>query len=167
MINSMETIKKIVEDTVKGIGFERFEVDVKEEDAPSSIGEDGREAKKLLRVFLRVDEDASLLIGYRGSALLALQHVLRLAAQKQMSDRPVLFLDINGYCQQREEYLRSVAKKAARQVILTKRSVKLESMSAAERRIIHSELAAYPDLTTQSQGEGEERRVVVLPLHVL
>lgn len=163
----METIKKIVEDTVKGIGFERFEVDVKEEDVASLVGEEEREAKKLLRVFLRVDEDASLLIGYRGSALLALQHVLRLAAQKQMSPCPALFLDINGYRQQREEYLRSVAKKAARQASLIKRPVELEPMSASERRIIHSELAAYPELTTQSQGEGEERRVVVLPLQVL
>lgn len=167
MINSMEAIKKIVEDTVTRIGFERFEVDVKEEEPPFFAGEDERSAKKLFRIFVRIDEDTSLLIGYRGSALLALQHVLRLAAQKQMSPCPALFLDINGYRQQREEYLRSVAKKAARQASLTKRPVELEPMSAAERRIIHSELAAYPELTTQSQGDGEERRVVVLPLQVL
>ena len=52
-------------------------------------------------------------------------------------------------------------KKAARRARFYKQPVTLEAMSAYDRRIIHTELAAHPDIKTESTGEGLQRRVVV------
>lgn len=185
----IETIQKTIEDILKIIGFERFKIDCKEEEAvlhtayvvaeeqpalPAGglqtengsvfrLGE-ASGLKKIIRINLQIDEDASLLIGYKGGNLAALQAILRLIFQKHFDPCPIIFLDINNYRQQREEYIKQLAKKTARQVALTKKAVELEPMNAAERRVVHSELAAHPELTTQSRGVGEERRVVVMPL---
>lgn len=178
----IETIQKTIEDILKIVGYERFKVDCKEEEvvlhaassAENQPQEDGgaaflsggaaRGPKKIIRINVQIDEDASLLIGYKGGNLAALQAVLRLIFQKRFDPCPIIFLDVNNYRQQREEYIRQLAKKTARQVALTKKPVELEPMNAAERRVVHSELAAHPELTTQSRGTGEERRVVVMPL---
>lgn len=155
----MDKIKTTIENLVKIMGFNNFTVDLKEEETSED-----QKIKKIVRINLQIDEDASLLIGYRGTNLSSFQYILRLIAQKQFDPSVIISLELNGYRQQREEYLKTVAKKAARQVILTKSSVELEPMNSMERRIIHNELAAYPELTTQSRGEGENRRVAVLPL---
>jgi len=72
-----------------------------------------------------------------------------------------LQLDISGYRERREEALRRLAEKSAKKVIKEKRRLKLEPMNARERRIIHTSLKDYPEVTTYSVGEGTGRRVVV------
>jgi hypothetical protein len=74
------------------------------------------------------------------------------------------FVDINNYRKEREELIIKLAKAAARKVITEKKEVALPPMNAYERRIIHSELAVHPDIKTESQGEGKERRVIIKPI---
>ncbi len=67
-----------------------------------------------------------------------------------------LQLDISGYRERREEALRRLAEKSAKKVIKEKRRLKLEPMNARERRIIHTSLKDYPEVTTQRWGRNGE-----------
>ena len=106
-------------------------------------------------------KEANLCIGEGGKNIGAFEVVLRLILKKQLGEVPLLRLDINNYRSLKGESLRELAKKAARRARFYKQQVVLEAMSAYDRRIIHTELAAHPDIKTESTGEGEQRRVVV------
>jgi len=106
-------------------------------------------------------EDASACIGEGGQNIAAFEALLRLMIKKQIAQAPLLRLDINNYRSSKDEALRELAKKAARRARFYKQPVALEAMSAYNRRIIHTELAAHPDIKTESAGFGSQRRVVV------
>lgn len=103
----------------------------------------------------------SVLIGRRGETLAALQLLLHLVISRQADTRDRVIVDVEGYRQRREENLRSMAQRIAEQVRSSGRSVMLEAMPPNERRIVHMALADYEDISTESEGEGDQRRVVV------
>ena len=106
-------------------------------------------------------KESSLCIGEGGKNIGAFEVVLRLILKKQLGEALLLRLDINNYRSLKDESLGELAKKAARRARFYKQPVILEAMSAYDRRIIHTELAAHPDIKTESTGEGRQRRVVV------
>ena len=108
-------------------------------------------------------EDLGILIGRRGQTLSCLQYIVRLITTCQAEAWVPIIIDVAGYKQRHYESLRALAWRVAEQVKSEKVSFRLESMSAYERRIIHLALADHPDVTTQSIGEGEARKVVILP----
>ncbi len=119
-------------------------------------------------VTLNIHSDAttlSLLIGRRGETLAALQLLVSLMVSKQTGTREHIIVDAENYRQRREYNLRSMAQRVADQVRHSGRPVALEAMSPAERRIIHMELSAADDISTESTGEGDQRRVVVSLKH--
>ncbi len=108
-------------------------------------------------------EDSGLLIGRRGQTLQALQFIVTLIVRKQMNEDVRVVLDVENYRQRRETSLRDMADKVASRVAQTNRSITLEPMSPADRRIIHTSLAEHPDVRTESAGEGENRKVTIMP----
>ncbi|OIN98872.1 hypothetical protein AUJ66_00180 [Candidatus Desantisbacteria bacterium CG1_02_38_46] len=108
-----------------------------------------------------ITSDSALLIGKKGKNLEALQYLTNIAANKNVSKRVKVLLDVERYRERREESLVTLAKKVADEVRQTGRSVSLEPMSAYERRIVHLALKEEPGIITESVGEGEERRVVI------
>jgi spoIIIJ-associated protein len=106
--------------------------------------------------------DPGVLIGRRGQTLDALQYIVRLILSRQTKSRIPIIVDVEDHKQQRYEDLRTLALNIAAQVKASKRSFRLEPMPAFERRIIHLTLAGDPELTTESIGEGESRKVVVM-----
>jgi spoIIIJ-associated protein len=107
------------------------------------------------------NEDLSLLIGRRGDTLTSLQLLVALIVAKQTGQRERVVVDAEGYRERREENLRSLAQRVAQQVRRSQAPVALEPMPPNERRIIHMELAEEEDLTTESDGEGDQRRIVI------
>ena len=107
-------------------------------------------------------EDSGLLIGRRGQTLQALQFLVNLIVRKQFEGVRVV-LDVENYRQRREFQLRDMATKVAARVTQTNRSVTLEPMPPADRRIIHTSLTDNPDVSTESTGEGEGRKVTIMP----
>jgi spoIIIJ-associated protein len=107
------------------------------------------------------NEDLSLLIGRRGDTLTALQLLVALVVAKQTGQRERVVVDAEGYRERREENLRSLAQRVAQQVRRSQTPVALEPMPPNERRIIHMELADDADLTTESDGEGDQRRIII------
>jgi len=108
-------------------------------------------------------DDLGILIGRRGQTLASLQYIVRLIVGHQTEAWLPITVDVEEYKQRRHEKLQALAWRLAEQVKTRRVPFTLEPMSAYERRIIHLALADYPDVTTESIGEGESRRVVIQP----
>jgi len=107
--------------------------------------------------------DTDLLIGRRGSTLAALQYITRLIIGREMAGRVNLVVDVDGFKARREQSLQRLAQRLAEQALRTGRTVVLEPMPPHERRYIHLALRDHPQVTTQSIGEGDLRKVTIIP----
>ena len=107
-------------------------------------------------------DDSGLLIGRRGQTLQALQFLVNLIVRREFEDVRVS-LDVERYRERRETSLRDMATKVAARVVQTSRSVTLEAMSPADRRIVHTTLTDHPGVTTESMGVGDDRKVTIMP----
>lgn len=108
-------------------------------------------------------EDLGILIGRHGDTLASLQYILRLIIAHHQKTRVFLTIDIEGYKQRRYKALRELALNLAQRAKSTGQMMTLEPMPADERRVVHLALSVNPDVTTQSVGEGEVRKVVIQP----
>ncbi len=122
------------------------------------------EDERLLMLDVR-GPNIQALIGRRGKTLAALQHITRLIIGRELAGRIRLVVDVDGFKARRERSLRRLAKRAAEQAVRTDRTVVLEPMPPNERRIIHLALRDHPHVTTQSIGEGDRRKVTIIPRH--
>lgn len=108
-------------------------------------------------------EEPQILIGERGQTLFEIQRLLRTVLNKRLQEIFYLNLDINDYKKKKIEYLKGLAKDLADEAVLTREERILSPMPAYERRIIHTELAQRQDVSTEGQGEGFDRHVVIKP----
>ena len=108
-------------------------------------------------------EDLGILIGRRGQTLDCLQYLLRLIVGHQTGEWVPIVVDVEGYKQRRYQALRDFALQMADQVKAKSTPFKMEPMPPVERRIVHMVLADDPDVSTESTGFGESRRVVIIP----
>ena len=108
-------------------------------------------------------DDLGILIGRRGQTLGALEYVTKLMVVQRRKTWLPLTVDVAGYKKHRRESLEKLALYLAEQVKSRRRAVPMEPMPADERRVVHLALADHPDVRTESIGEGENRKVVVLP----
>jgi len=105
--------------------------------------------------------ELGILIGRRGDTLEALQYLTNLAVAKQLSEKVRVIIDVEGYRQRREETLARLAKRLSEKVKRTGNRVVLEPMNPHERRIIHTALQDDPRISTFSEGEEPNRKVVI------
>lgn len=107
-------------------------------------------------------DDLGVLIGRRGETLRDLEYVLRLMVAQKTGKPAKLSVDVEGYRTRRERVLRELAKRMAERVTASRQPITLEAMPPNERRIIHLTLRDHPYVRTNSIGEGEHRRVMIL-----
>jgi spoIIIJ-associated protein len=107
-------------------------------------------------------DDLGILIGRRGQTLASLEYITKLMVVGRLKTWIPLTLDVDGYKKRRRDSLQRLALYLAEQVKSRDRAITMEPMPADERRIVHLTLADNPDITTQSMGEGENRKVVIL-----
>jgi len=107
-------------------------------------------------------DDLGILIGRRGQTLASLEYITKLMVVGRLKAWIPLTLDVGGYKKRRRDSLQRLALYLAEQVKSRRRAITMEPMPADERRIVHLTLADNPDVTTQSMGEGENRKVVIL-----
>ena len=108
-------------------------------------------------------ETPTALIGYRGEVLDALQTLVSALVNKGKKEYQKVTLDCENYRDKREETLIKLAHKLEEKATTLRREVRLESMSAFERRIIHTALAESQTVTTRSDGKEPDRYVVIVP----
>jgi spoIIIJ-associated protein len=108
-------------------------------------------------------EDSGLLIGRRGQTLQALQFLVNLIVRKEYGEGVRVVLDVESYRARRESSLRDMAVKVAARVVQTSSSITLEPMPPADRRIVHTSLSEHSGVSTESTGEGDNRKVTIMP----
>ena len=104
-----------------------------------------------------------LLIGKNGKTLENIQFYIRNIVNLYSDDHLIVLVDIGGYKENRKRQLEILATKTAKEVARTRVEAKLYPMNAYERRIIHTKLSDWRDVTTISEGEGQERHLVIKP----
>jgi len=145
-------IKEITEGFISAMGLDGLAVISEDASGGLLVGIESREA--------------GYLIGRNGDNLKALQQLVRQAAVKKIAEPVRLMLDVNNYQQEALAALREGARNLARQAMEQQSPRFLPPMNAYERRAVHTALADMPGIKTESEGEGENRRIVIRPSNV-
>ena len=109
-----------------------------------------------------IGDTLGILIGRRGETLDALQYLTSLQVNKGREGYIRVTLDTENYRAKREDSLRRLAQRMANRAQKTGRRVVLEPMNPYERRVLHTALQNHPAVTTHSEGEEPNRRVVIM-----
>lgn len=127
---------------------------------PELVSEDDED----IQIALSGDSnDIGRLIGRHGQTLDALQYIVGIAVNRSSPYKIRTLLDAEGYRERHKQMLEAKAFEIARQVKELGEEAVLEPQSARDRRIVHVALADDPDVDTYSEGEGEDRHVVISP----
>ena len=118
------------------------------------------ENEGVISVFIITDNNA-LIIGKEGATLNAIQTMLRQSIKKYGNFNIKINLDIANYKAKKEKNIKYEVKKIAKEVLNTKIDAKLEPMNSYERRIVHTVLSEFKNITTESEGEEPNRCVVI------
>ncbi|MDX2176944.1 MAG: R3H domain-containing nucleic acid-binding protein [Candidatus Sumerlaeia bacterium] len=114
-------------------------------------------------ILLRVSVgDPSFLIGKGGATLEAFQHLVWRVCAGKDEKFPDVILDIGGYRERRLDRLGDEAVKAAHRALRLRRHIALEAMTPVERKYVHNLLKEVPEITTQSEGSGLDRHIVIM-----
>lgn len=107
--------------------------------------------------------DSRFLIGRDGEALRSFNHIVKKIMDKELGEEssPQIMIDINGYQRKRMEALRTTAHMLAERARYFKSNIEADPMPAFERKIVHMYLEKETDLTTESKGEGRDRRIII------
>ena len=106
-------------------------------------------------------DDLSVFIGYHGEVLEAFQVILNSTLANKFNFKGRIFLDVQGYKTKRAKTLQDLAKRMAKVVVKNKKSYSLEPMNSYERRIIHTALQGYANISTHSEGDGKDRHLII------
>lgn len=109
-------------------------------------------------------KDAGRVIGKKGQTLSALQFVANRVVNRPGRQRRHVIIDAEGYRARREEALASMARRLGKQAVEEGKIITFEPMSPQDRRIVHLALAKFGGVVTKSDGEGEQRRVQIIPV---
>ena len=124
------------------------------------LAEEGEPPPTVLNI---TGEDLGILIGRRGETLRTLQYLIRLMVSHRLKHWTDLIVDVEHYKVRRRRTLESLAQRVAERVAKDGRPQALEPMPAYERRLVHIALRNHPQVATQSVGEGERRKVTIVP----
>lgn len=147
-VSPLQKAQMYVEDVLKKFGIEAT-VEGKYEDESVNIE------------IIGDSQEVGKIIGRRGDTLDALQYLVSLVVNKDEENYIRVTIDTENYRGKREETLIKLAKKTAGIVARTRKSITLEPMNPNERRIIHSALQGYRNVTTYSTGKEPHRCIVI------
>jgi len=147
--------EKILQITCDFLGQINFEVE-------KAFVEDVEGEENQVLVGITVANPAGL-IGFRGRNLAAVQLILALMVRNQVGEDIRVLLDINNYRNEQKVRLEGMVKALVEKCIQTGKPVSLANMSSYERRICHMIVAENEAVVSESEGEGEERHVVIKP----
>jgi spoIIIJ-associated protein len=109
-------------------------------------------------------ENSGLLIGRKGQTLEALQYlVTRIVGERPGNEGPHVVVDIEHYLERRRKTLEDMALRLGEKAKRQRKTVTVDALSAADRRIIHAALQDDPWVTTKSLGQGSYRRLLIIP----
>lgn len=107
--------------------------------------------------------DSSLLLERNAEMLRAVETIVHESLRLSGDDHDKISFDCRGYRAARQQELKLAAQVAAERVLKTGTPYSFAPMSSRERRLIHLAFRDHQALTTQSEGEGGRRYVVLYP----
>ena len=108
--------------------------------------------------------DAGRIIGKKGQVLSAVQFIVNRAMNRPGLERRYVSVDADGYRSRREDSLASMARRLGKQAVSDGQIITFEPMSPRDRRVVHLALAKFEGVVTKSEGEGDDRRVQIIPV---
>jgi len=153
-----ETILKITCEMLEKMNFEVDNAFV--EDVVGETEEGFEENSNQVLVGLTVANPAGL-IGFKGRNLASIQLILSLMVKNKLGEWVRILLDVNNYRQEQKERLEGMVEGLAKKVLATGEPVVMANMSSYERRMCHMVAANIDGIATESEGEGEERHIVI------
>ena len=150
-VTYIQTVKEVIKDVLSQLGFQAE----CEHEASATQGD----------IFHIKCPESSLLIGRQGANLHALEVLARIISSRRLSIPKISFIiDIDDYRLKRDWFLRQTAKAAAEQAKFSGKITHMEPMASFERRVVHEFLQEkFPDVTSESEGEGSKRHIVIKP----
>lgn len=141
-------IQQMAEELIRKIGFEI---------AVSVALQDG-----VYVINLADSEDTSLIIGKYGATLRSIQTVLDTMIFAEFEESVDIMVNVSDYRERQKERIETIAENIASRVAAEGRLAILPAFSSYERKLIHEYIATnHPTLTSHSEGEGRERKLVV------
>jgi len=148
-----ETIQTVLQDMLDKLGVSYQKLTINLNDTSEYV--------------INIDSDeSSILIGHHGETIYACQHVLKSLLRQKIADKNVnVKLDVDNYRQRQEENIKQIAERKVTLARNTRQKQSLLPMSPYFRRIIHLHLTKpeFDDITTESVGSGDHRKVVIIP----
>ncbi|UQA59213.1 protein jag [Polyangium aurulentum] len=108
--------------------------------------------------------DAGRIIGKKGQTLAALQFLANRVINRPGKRRRHVIIDAEGYRARREDTLTTMAQRLGKQAVEEGKIITFEPMTPQDRRVVHLALAKFPGVVTKSDGEGDSRRVQIIPV---
>ena len=108
-------------------------------------------------------DDLGILIGRGGATLQALQDIVTTIIRRSCPEVRRIVVDVERYKERRRQKLREYAERMADKAMATKKPIKLEPMTARERKIVHDALKDFAGVDSKSEGEDPQRRIVITP----
>jgi spoIIIJ-associated protein len=146
----LEYSKKLLKDIVEGMGIEDVIIESQRKD-------------NYIKLTLH-SENNSILIGRDGRTLSSLQNLIRTSVSNQIGIYVNIILDVENYKVKKEHNIERLAKKLAKEVLRTKEPIAMDSMNSYERRLVHNALSNFKGITSDSEGEEPNRRIVIKPV---
>ncbi len=109
-------------------------------------------------------DNSGLLIGRKGQTLEALQYLItRIGGERQGAEGPHIVVDVENYRERRRRSLEDMALRLGEKAKRQRKTVTVDALSAADRRIVHAALQDDPWVSTKSLGQGSYRRLLIIP----
>jgi spoIIIJ-associated protein len=148
----------------RAIDFIRMLLGKMSMDAEVSIApDDGEGGENEIRLEIE-GPDAGRIIGKRGQVLEAIQYLTTRVAHRPGEERKHIAVDAEGYRARHEDQLSQMARKLAQRVMTEGKVITFDPMSARDRRVVHMALKEITGVRTESNGEGPDRRVQIIPV---
>jgi len=147
-MEKIEIIKKETNELLTKLGVD-FELKIEEDNG-------------CFKIQINSEQDAPLLIGKHGDMISSFQKILEAILFNILKEDVTLLININDYREKQKERLEKIADNVCKRVIEEQRQAFLKSFSAYERRVIHEYIANnFPELESQSEGEGIDRKLII------
>lgn len=108
--------------------------------------------------------DAGRIIGKKGQVLAAIQFITNRVINRPGLERRYVTVDAEGYRNRRDSSLASMARRLGKQAVSEGKIITFEPMNPRDRRVVHLALAKFEGVITKSEGEGDQRRVQIIPV---
>lgn len=108
--------------------------------------------------------DSGRIIGKKGQVLGALQFLTNRVINRPGLEKRHILVDAEGYRSRRDNSLATMARRLGKQAVTEGKIITFEPMNPRDRRVVHLALAKFEGVITRSDGEGDDRRVQIIPV---